>query len=411
MAKALLILLVAAIGADAREPVKALAHATLYTAPGATPIKDGVVVIEGEKIVAAGQVGKVKIPAGAEVLDCTGLTVTAGFQNSHVHLTEEKWNDAATQPAERLARQISEMLTVYGFTTVADVGSNPATTLAIRSRIESGEVAGPRIFTAGAPLYPPKGIPFYLKSAPEHLLRILLQPETAAEALKLTKANLDAGADLTKLFAGSLITPQEVKPMSIEIARAAVDETHRRGKLVFAHPSNHEGIRVILASGVDVMVHTTAGAGPWPPELISEIVRKRVSVIPTLQLWGYEMNKAGLADDIKARFVNDGVEQLRAFAKAGGDILFGTDVGYVTEYDPSEEYTLMSKAGMSPVDILASLTTAPARRFREERVRGKIAPGMQADLVVLRGDPAEDVRNFARVRYTLRKGRVIYRNE
>jgi imidazolonepropionase-like amidohydrolase len=199
--------------------------------------------------------------------------------------------------------------------------------------------------------------------------------------------------------------------MPLEVARAAADETHRRGKLVFAHPSSQEGIRVILESGVDVMVHTTAGAGPWPPELIGEIIRKRVSVIPTLQLWGFEMNKAAVGDDVKARFVNDGVEQLRAFAKSGGDILFGTDVGYMTVYDPAEEYTLMAKAGMSHIDILASLTTAPARRFREERLRGKIAPGMQADLVVLRGDPADDVRNFARVRYTLRKGKVIYRSE
>jgi imidazolonepropionase-like amidohydrolase len=240
------------------------------------------------------------------------------------------------------------------------------------------------------------------------MLNRLYQPATPEAAADLVKQNLAGGADVTKLFAGALMSPAEVKPMPLDIARAAAIETHRRRKLVFAHPSNLTGIRVSLDSGVDVLVHTTAGAGPWPPELIAEMKRRRVSVIPTLKVWGYEMAKGRVDAASTARFVNDGVQQLKAFAKAGGDVLFGTDVGYVTEYDPTEEYVLMSKAGMSPMEILASLTIAPARRFGEERRRGKIVPRMQADLVVLNADPADDVSNFARVRYTIRNGKIVY---
>jgi imidazolonepropionase-like amidohydrolase len=96
------------------------------------------------------------------------------------------------------------------------------------------------------------------------------------------------------------------------------------------------------------------------------------------------------------------------FAEAGGQVLFGTDVGYMTEYDPTEEYVLMQRAGLTAAQILASLTTAPASRWKEERRRGRLAPGMDADLVVLDGDPVGDVRNFARVRCVYRQGRLIY---
>ncbi|HLJ13028.1 MAG TPA: amidohydrolase family protein [Bryobacteraceae bacterium] len=157
-----------------------------------------------------------------------------------------------------------------------------------------------------------------------------------------------------------------------------------------------------------MLAHTTAGSGPWPADLIAEINRHRVSVTPTLKLWGYEMRKAHLDPGAAARFTSDGVEQLKAFVKAGGDVLFGTDVGYMSEYDPTGEYVLMAQAGMSPMQILTALTVAPARRFGQQRKRGRIEPGMQADLVVLDGDPARDVRNFARVHYTIRQGQVIY---
>jgi imidazolonepropionase-like amidohydrolase len=89
-------------------------------------------------------------------------------------------------------------------------------------------------------------------------------------------------------------------------------------------------------------------------------------------------------------------------------VLFGTDVGGVDDYDPSEEYVLMARAGMTVRQILASLTTAPAEKFGDSARLGRVAPGLTADLVVLHGDPSRDVRAFAAVRYTIRDGRLIY---
>ena len=133
-----------------------------------------------------------------------------------------------------------------------------------------------------------------------------------------------------------------------------------------------------------------------------------MSLIPTLKLWPYELQRAGLSPDIVERVLGNGVAQTRAFAELGGQLLFGTDVGYMTEYDPSEEFVYLQRAGLGPAQILAMLTTTPADRFGRART-GRLAPGLAADVVVLDGDPALDVRAFAKVRTTIRDGRIIYR--
>jgi imidazolonepropionase-like amidohydrolase len=108
------------------------------------------------------------------------------------------------------------------------------------------------------------------------------------------------------------------------------------------------------------------------------------------------------------KIANTEVTQLRAWAAAGGTVLFGTDLGAV-EYDPSEEYALMAEAGMNFRQILASLTTAPAERFGDADKLGRIAAGLQADLVVLNQDPSRNIRALTSVQYTLRAGKIIYR--
>ena len=102
------------------------------------------------------------------------------------------------------------------------------------------------------------------------------------------------------------------------------------------------------------------------------------------------------------------LKEVGDYSHMGGQILFGTDVGFLHDYDPVYEYKFMRRAGLDFSHILASLTTAPAERFKEEKARGRVAPGTDADLVVLRADPATNIENFTQVRYTIRKGRIIY---
>lgn len=106
--------------------------------------------------------------------------------------------------------------------------------------------------------------------------------------------------------------------------------------------------------------------------------------------------------------MNQAAQQLKAFAEAGGQVLFGTDVGYIEQFDTSEEFVWMSRAGMSFQQILASLTTNPAQCFGYSNPSGRIAKGMDADLVVLSSGPAQDATAFSKVRCTIRGGRLIY---
>ena len=141
--------------AQQRSRIIALTGGRVIPSPDAIPIDNAAVIVEGGRIAAVGPAERVTIPRDAAVIDCRGLIVVAGFQNSHVHFNEDKWADASGQPASKLAAQLQAMLTRYGFTTVIDTASLLANTLAIRRRIGTGEVAGPRILTAGLGLYPP----------------------------------------------------------------------------------------------------------------------------------------------------------------------------------------------------------------------------------------------------------------
>jgi imidazolonepropionase-like amidohydrolase len=336
--------------------------------------------------------------------------VTAGFQNSHVHFTEDVWTNAAKAPAERLAAGLEAMLTRYGFTTVFDTGSDQANTIALRQRIEKGDIHGPRILTVGLPLFPPGGIPFYIRDLPPDVLARMHQPRNADEARADVRQNLARGADATKLFLHTSPDGKSPRFMSLDVASAAAKETHAQGKLVLAHPTSLEGVRLALASGVDVLVHTTPGEqAVWDDALVAQLLARRVSVVPTLKLWDYELRKDQLPPEVIQKFMATAQQELQAFSAAGGQVLFGTDVGYMHDYDPTDEYVLMAGAGLTPMQILASLTTSPAARWKESQRRGRVAPGMDANLVVLAGDPASDVRHFARVRCAFRAGRLIYK--
>jgi imidazolonepropionase-like amidohydrolase len=381
----------------------------IYTSPDSPPRLNGAVLVRGGRIASvADERSRIAIPEGTQTSECRGVVV-AGFQNSHVHLMGAAFDGAAARPATEVEQAVESMLTRYGFTTVFDTGSDLANTLAIRARIDKGELRGPRILTAGWPLYPTDGIPFYLRDLPRHVLDQLQQPANPAEARADVRKNLDAGADGTKLFVHTSPDGKSPRFMSLEIARAAVKETHARGKLVLAHPTSVEGIRGALATGVDVIVHTTLGERvPWDAALTREMVARKMSVVPTFQLWPYELAKQNVPQEVIDRLVGATLQQLKAFKAAGGQILFGTDVGYMSEFDPTAEYVFMAKAGLSPMEILASLTTAPAERWKESARRGRVESGMDADLVVLAADPSEDVKSFANVRCVFRAGKLVY---
>jgi len=406
----LAIALAAALASAAQaQSTWALKGATIYVSPEAPPIHDGRVIVSGNKIQAVTGFSNARVPAPIKSPECNGGVVVAGFQNSHVHFTGDEYADAGHEQADALTRSLTNMLTRYGYTTVFDITSDRDSTLALRARIEKGEVRGPRIMTVGFALFPPDGLPIYISHMRKSLLDELPQPATVDAALKALGQNFAAGTDATKLF---IATPQadgSIKRMSADIMRAATEATHQRGQLVFVHPTDFIGVRAALDAHVDILAHPPLGQpAPWPEALLKQVRDAGMSMIPTLKLLPFELQKEQVPPDVAQRIVNESVQEFGKFAAMGGQILFGTDVGYMTDFDPTLEYELMAQAGMTPMQILASLTTTPALRWHEQDRRGRLAAGMDADIVVLNADPAAAPRNFANVRCVIRSGEVIY---
>jgi imidazolonepropionase-like amidohydrolase len=215
-----------------------------------------------------------------------------------------------------------------------------------------------------------------------------------------------------KIFAGS-IEADHVEYMPVDLARAIVDEAHRQNKLVFSHPSTIKGVELSLDAGVDILAHVTTSEAnepgtTWPPQLIARMKAAHMSLIPTLTLFDVEMQRGHASPEATQQVLALAVGQLHAYASAGGQILFGTDIGYIDHYDTAEEFQLMSRAGMTFPQILASLTTNPAQRFGYASHSGRIAPGFDADLVVLKSDPAADITALSHVTYTIRNGKILF---
>ena len=369
---------------------------TLYTSPEATAIQDAVVVTSAGAITAVGRAGEVQIPADARVIDCAGKTIVAGFWNSHVHFSEPVWRTSVDGPAAPLTSHMQAMLTRWGFTTVWSLGSDPRSSLALRRRVNAGEVLGPNIFLVGS-IFPQNGRPEYLPNA------TIPEAETPERAAEMAREYLQIGLDGIKLFTGAY--KGEEKPvvnMDAAIAKAAVDVAHAQGKPVFAHPQNTQGIEAVIAAGVDVMAHTVGRQPGYTAEQLARFKQQNIALTPTLSLFA----KLPLPAEISGRLVDNIVSQLKGFSDNGGVVLFGTDVGYIQLYDTTLEYELMHRV-LSERQILASLTTNPASYFKVAK-RGKIELGFEADLVVLDGDPIADVRNLAKVATTIRAGQVIY---
>jgi imidazolonepropionase-like amidohydrolase len=280
---------------------------------------------------------------------------------------------------------------------VVDTGSDVENTVALRKRVENGEVSGPRIFTAGIPIFPAHALPYYLAQLPAELIAKMGQPETAAEATTLVDKNRGAGADIVKLFTGSIANPNHIVPMQVAIARAAADEGHKHGQPVFSHSSNLEGTKVAIDAGVDVLAHTPEATDGIDEAMLRRMAAKHMTIIPTLKLFSRDGGIANIR----------GLDS--RFHKLGGRLVYGTDTGFLPDYDQSEEFRQLTEAGFRFRDVLAMLTTSPAELFHLSQREGKVMPGMRGDLTILSEDPESGPPEaFTKIRYTIRGGKVIW---
>lgn len=360
--------------------------------PTSLLLKNGIVAGLGPHVAA---------PSGVRRWSADGRVVAAGFWNCHVHFTGPQWRKARSAPAAELQAEVDDMLLSRGFTTVLDLASDPRITGALIRRIAAGELRGPEIVTAATAMRPWLGTPYYVKQEiPWYVRWRLPNPATAWGARRVVARQAKAGARLTKLFTGSYVGPDKVKPMRLEVARAAVEAAHARGMPVLAHPSNREGAEIAVTAGVDALAHVpdeTAGV----EEVLREAAAHGVRMVPTLYMFASSEAAAdeGYLGSIRAA--------LQTFIDAGGRVLFGTDVGYLPDPDTRGEYAQMSASGMDAPAILRSLTAEPAA-FLGRADAGVVAVGQRADLTVFRTRTTPEPADFADIAAVIRSGELAY---
>jgi imidazolonepropionase-like amidohydrolase len=252
-------------------------------------------------------------------------------------------------------------------------------------------------------IFPKDGLPYYLTEAlPPDMLATLAKGEAAtpADAVRIVDEQIAEGADIVKLYAVSWLRRDGKPvpyPMPLPVVQAATEEAHRKGKLVFAHPSTIEGVELVLAGHVDVLAHVSEESDKWDEKLSARLKAANVTLIPTLTLFSRDDN----FDSI--------LKEVTSYSNAHGQIIFGTDIGYLSDYSSlTKEFGYMARAGMTFPQILASLTTSPASLLGFAKTTGRIKAGMDADLALLEDDPARDVNAFTHVALTIRSGQIIY---
>jgi imidazolonepropionase-like amidohydrolase len=374
-----------------------------------------VVVVDGDRIQAAGARDAVAVPAGAEQLRLTGMTLLPGLIEGHGHLflhpyDETPWNDQVLKESEalRVARAtVHARDTLWnGFTTTRDLGTEGAGTAdaGLRQAIQLGIIPGPRVLIAGRAIvatgsYGPKGFAFDPPLGAE--------PADGAELPRVVRDQIGRGADWIKVYADYRWGPDgEARPtFSLEELETIVETAASSGRPTSAHAVTPDAIRRAVDAGVETIEHGDHADA----EVLELMARRGVYLCPTLAAVEAVSTYAGWRpgtdpepDRLRAKRAS-----FAAALAAGVPICAGSDVGVFTHGDSARELELMVDYGMSPVDALRAATSVNARMLHLEDHIGAIRPGLIADLVAVAGDPTEDIGTLRNVRFVMQAGVVV----
>ena len=385
----------------------ALRPAALFDGVSAALIATPTVHIDRGRIVEIAT-GWVELPAAATVVDLDGCTLLPGLVDTHVHLCFDGGpdpigrlghTDAATvlEGATEAARQQLRA----GVTTVRDLGDLDYVTLGLRDRATLA-VDLPTIVCAGPPITTPGGHCHFLGGA-----------ATGVDGMRAAvREHAERGVDVIKVMAGGgFLTPgssAEVTQLSVDELRAVVDEAHRRGLAVTAHAHDTTSIATAVEAGVDGIEHCTfitRDGVEAPDELVERIARRRIVVGATVGI---------LPDSVPPPFIADRLPAILAnharLHRAGAPVVAGTDAGI----GPIKPHGVLPHAarhladmGFTAHETLRSMTAEAARVIGLGDRKGRIAPGFDADLLAVHGDPLTDVAALLRPVAVYRGGRPV----
>jgi imidazolonepropionase-like amidohydrolase len=423
---------------------KALVGGTLVNGLGSTPIRNSVILIDGDTITQVGSVDSLEVPDGYEIISTEAMTVLPGLWDMHVHLMINGHSDYDHWDREYPDRFDSEImpasavqLLLAGVTTARDLGAPLEDSISVRDRIASGEIPGPRLFVSG---------PF-----------IQHRPYPGTEAFRWgvdsprdgrDKINrlADAGVDVIKLI--------DQDEMTYEEAEAVVDQAHKRGLKVVAHSHRPEEIRRGLAIGVDNFEHTGLATAPQYPDDVMRLLHERTATgrvrggplywTPTVEgLWNYDYTRdnpeeldtdcwhrgleADTIADIRQSIAHPEellyfqltpkrkptlkrkIQQLR---EAGVVLLVGTDSGIPMKFHCQSTWNELdvwvNVMGIPPMEAIQAATYWSSKFMGVEERWGTLVAGRYADIIAVKGDALRYINLLQEVDFVM-KGGVVYK--
>src|ERR1700730_7242179 len=391
--------------------------------------QNGVVIVQGSKIVDAGS--NLPAPEGAQVIDLGDVTLSPGFMDAHMHLTLDYTGNFNERRLKELTTNVSEMAieaTVHaratveaGFTTVRDVGSRfvgsrEFVDVALRNSINKGFIVGPRMLVAtkgigatGGHFDPTSGFrDFLFGREPDYTEGIVDSPEDVRKAVRFEVKN---GADVIKaaVSGGVFSLADEVDTPQLTPAEMAalVDESHRLRKKVAVHCHGDQAAREAIEAGVDSIEHGSF----MKPETLTLMKNKGTFLTPTLMASEWIMSKIDNyppALQLKARAAyNARSEMFRNALKMGIKISFGTDAAVFPHGQNAKEFKLMVDLGMQPIDALRTATSSDAELLGVAQKAGTLEKGKLADIIAMPGDPTADITATERVSFVMKEGKII----
>lgn len=404
--------------APATPRLVAVKAARLIDGTGNAPITNAVVLIQGDRITAAGS--GLAIPSGAQVIDLGSATLLPGFIDCHTHVTSQPGNyyedifrrspiDVAIRSHIYARRTLNA-----GFTTIRDVGSAEFIDVALKKAIEDGSIAGPRIqpatLTVGATggHGDINGFSPYLKFG--NFSGVADGPDAIRKLIRFEVKN---GAEVIKLIATAGVLSEEesvgLPQFSEEEMKAVVDEAALWGKKVAAHAHGAEGIKRAIRAGVASIEHASL-VDDEGIRLAKEHGTYFVMDIYNDDYILAEYAKLGYPEKIIAKERIVGRTQRENFRKAfraGVKMAFGTDAGVYPHGDNGKQFAKMVEWGMTPMQAIQAATTSAADLLGWSDRVGSVQPGRFADLVAVGGDPLANISILEKPAFVM-KGGVVY---
>ncbi|MBN1319093.1 MAG: amidohydrolase family protein [Anaerolineales bacterium] len=398
----------------------------LIDGKGEKPLQNFAIRIEGSTIIAVGTRNQVMIPPDCQVIDVGDRTVMPGLIDAHVHLfgytsmNQQTW--VVEEPYVRVIRAAMDAgrLLDAGFTTIRDAGGLLA--IYIKQAIEEGSIKGPRIIASGLVISQTAGHGDWHFIPVEWNDRILLSrlADGVSEVRKAAREQLREGADMLKIFTTGGVMSEKDKPTScqysMEEIRAFVEEAHNAGVRTGSHAQATRGIKNAILAGVDNIDHGIF----MDDEAIEFMLEQETTLVPTLAIVDAIVTngrQAGVIESSVKKAESVQVTHIESFKKAfAAGVICGLGTDYLSDpFSPMGKNAVeleiyVKKAGLSPMDAIVCATRNNAIVLGLEEEIGTLEVGKQADLLVVDGDPLENIsvlREKAKINMVFKGGRLV----